>query len=169
MDDEDLLNTDPRSLKQAQEALIHMSERNKRLRGERKAADKEAADLRAKLDATNDLWMNAVNAEREARQKKEDASRDLSNVNEMLQQETIRADREAEAAAAAKASASSATARREAAEARAEEASAVAAAAEAAVEAEKVRLRAERATAGGGTRLFAPHAGIKKIRTNYYS
>lgn len=65
LDDEDLLHIDQRSLKQAQEALIHMSERNKRLRGEREAANKEAADLRVKLNATNDLWMNAVNAERQ--------------------------------------------------------------------------------------------------------
>jgi DNA-binding protein H-NS len=55
---------------------------------------------------------------REARAKKEEVTRDLSNVNEMLQQETLRADREAEAASAAKSSAPSSTARREAAEAR---------------------------------------------------
>lgn len=42
-----------------------MSERNKRLRGEREAANREIADLRVKLDATNDLWLNAVNAERQ--------------------------------------------------------------------------------------------------------
>jgi hypothetical protein len=34
-------------------------------RGECEAAGKEAADLRVKLDATNTLWMNAVNAERQ--------------------------------------------------------------------------------------------------------
>lgn len=49
-----------------------------------------------------------LNTHREARQKREDASRDASSVSEMLRREARRADAESAAAAAAKASASTA-------------------------------------------------------------